>query len=115
MSGCLPPLRWGTRLILACGTLWLATLTHASLHTALSLGALPFLAGDTIKVLLAASLAAGVFQLRAKRADPNALNISVTAVAPRKDSTCEYCPFRTPGQHTGECSRHLDRAQPGFR
>ena len=59
----------GDALILACGTLWLAMLTHASLHIALNLGALPFLAGDTIKVLLAASLAAGIFQLRAKRVD----------------------------------------------
>jgi biotin transport system substrate-specific component len=59
----------GDALILACGTLWLAWLAHAGLHTAFTLGALPFLAGDTIKVLLAASLAAGIFRFRAKRAD----------------------------------------------
>jgi biotin transport system substrate-specific component len=59
----------GDALILACGALWLATLTHAELHTALALGVLPFAAGDAVKVVLAASLAFGVFQLRAKRAD----------------------------------------------
>jgi biotin transport system substrate-specific component len=59
----------GDALILTCGALWLATLTHANLHTALALGVLPFAAGDAVKVLLAASLAAGAFQLRAKRAN----------------------------------------------
>ncbi len=59
----------GDALILSCGALWLATLAHANLHTALALGVLPFAAGDAIKILLAASLAAGIFQLRARRAD----------------------------------------------
>ena len=61
----------GDALILTCGALWLAALGHTSLHTAFNLGVLPFVAGDTIKVLLAASLVAGLSRPRAVRHDAN--------------------------------------------
>jgi biotin transport system substrate-specific component len=61
----------GDALILTCGAAWLATLTHASLPTALHLGVLPFVAGDAIKVLLAASIAAGTLRLRSTRSPQN--------------------------------------------
>jgi biotin transport system substrate-specific component len=47
----------GNLIILACGALWLAVATRLSLWTALSVGALPFLAGDALKVAAAAGAA----------------------------------------------------------
>jgi biotin transport system substrate-specific component len=44
----------GALLILVAGTLWLALLTGASLAAAASLGLVPFLVGDALKVLLVA-------------------------------------------------------------
>ena len=49
----------GSALILCCGVAWLAIVTHGSLATLLRLGALPFVAGDSVKVVLAALIAAG--------------------------------------------------------
>jgi biotin transport system substrate-specific component len=54
----------GNFVILACGALWLAILTHASTQSALSLAVLPFLSGDVLKVTAAAALAAGLHRLR---------------------------------------------------
>jgi biotin transport system substrate-specific component len=47
----------GAAAILFSGSIWLAFLLHLDLTQALLLGALPFLAADAIKVLLAASAA----------------------------------------------------------
>jgi biotin transport system substrate-specific component len=56
----------GDLTILACGALWLASLTHASAHTVLNLAVLPFLAGDVLKIIAAAVLATGFQRLRRK-------------------------------------------------
>jgi biotin transport system substrate-specific component len=48
----------GSLVILFCGALWLAVLTHASAQSVITLAILPFLPGDALKVAAAASLAA---------------------------------------------------------
>ncbi len=58
----------GSVLILCCGIAWLSVITHGRLATLLRLGVLPFVAGDSLKVVLAALLAAG--WLRARRFHP---------------------------------------------
>lgn len=58
----------GDALILAGGALWLAALTHAAASSVLRVAVLPFVPGDAIKVLLAASLGAGIFRLHRSRA-----------------------------------------------
>ncbi len=50
----------GNVLILLCGAGWLATITHSSAASTLQLGVLPFVAGDGLKVLLAAAIASGL-------------------------------------------------------
>jgi biotin transport system substrate-specific component len=54
----------GSLVILTCGALWLAALTHASLPSLFTLAVLPFLPGDVLKVAAAAWLAAGWIHLR---------------------------------------------------
>jgi biotin transport system substrate-specific component len=54
----------GDLVILACGALWLAVLTHASAQSVLSLAVLPFLPGDALKIAAAAALATGFQRLR---------------------------------------------------
>jgi biotin transport system substrate-specific component len=54
----------GDLVILACGALWLAVLTHASAQSVLSLAVLPFLPGDALKIAAAAALASGFQRLR---------------------------------------------------
>ena len=54
----------GSLVILGCGALWLATLTHASAEAVVKLAVLPFLPGDALKVLAAAALAAGWVRVR---------------------------------------------------
>jgi biotin transport system substrate-specific component len=49
----------GSLLILICGALWLAVLTHASAQSLVTLAVLPFLPGDGLKVAAAAGIAAG--------------------------------------------------------
>lgn len=49
----------GNLLILACGTLWMAVLTHASAQLLLTQSVLPFLPGDALKVAAAAAITAG--------------------------------------------------------
>jgi biotin transport system substrate-specific component len=49
----------GSLLILFCGALWLAVLTHASAQSLVTLAVLPFLPGDGLKVAAAAGIAAG--------------------------------------------------------
>ncbi len=51
----------GDALILACGAGWLALATHASFARVFAMAIEPFLAGDLVKVLLAAGLASGWF------------------------------------------------------
>jgi len=54
----------GNLVILACGASWLAALTHSSVRMALTLGVLPFLPGDALKVAAAAALAFGAMRMR---------------------------------------------------
>lgn len=54
----------GDLLILACGALWLAVLTHVSVTAAFSLAVLPFLPGDALKVAAAAAAAGRLQRLR---------------------------------------------------
>ncbi|HEY1648871.1 MAG TPA: biotin transporter BioY [Terracidiphilus sp.] len=54
----------GDAAILACGGLWLGVLTHGLLLHAVTLGVLPFLPGDALKIAAAAALAAGFVRLR---------------------------------------------------
>ena len=55
----------GDAVILMCGFLWMATLTHGafsygSVKTAFALAVLPFLPGDALKVVAAAAIARGM-------------------------------------------------------
>ena len=54
----------GNLVLLACGALWLAFLTHASAQSVLTLAVLPFLPGDALKIAAAAALAVGFQRLR---------------------------------------------------
>lgn len=54
----------GNVLILAIGCLWMALFMHAAVSLVLTLSVLPFLPGDALKVIAAASLAAGWLRLR---------------------------------------------------
>jgi biotin transport system substrate-specific component len=58
----------GSLVILGCGALWLAALTHASLASVFSLAVLPFLPGDALKVAAAAGLVSGWVRLRRRAA-----------------------------------------------
>ncbi|MGB7546341.1 MAG: biotin transporter BioY [Terracidiphilus sp.] len=61
----------GDLVILAGGALWLTALTHAPARTVLSLGVLPFLPGDALKVAAAAALAAAFQRLRRTTITPH--------------------------------------------
>src|SRR5215469_6168038 len=54
----------GNLLILSIGALWLGILTHGPAPTVLMQSIIPFLPGDALKVIAAASLAAGWLRLR---------------------------------------------------
>jgi biotin transport system substrate-specific component len=54
----------GDLLILTCGALWLAALTHIAVLQATALAVLPFLAGDALKIAAAAAVASGAARLR---------------------------------------------------
>jgi biotin transport system substrate-specific component len=58
----------GSLVILACGALWLAVLTHASAQSVFTLAVLPFLPGDVLKIVAAAALATGFRRLRRRTA-----------------------------------------------
>ncbi len=49
----------GSLVILFCGALWLAVVSHASPQSVFTLAVLPFLPGDALKVAAAAGIAAG--------------------------------------------------------
>jgi len=63
-AGALTSAAAGSLIILLCGALWLATLTHASAQAIFTLGVLPFLAGDVLKIAAAAGVATGFERLR---------------------------------------------------
>jgi biotin transport system substrate-specific component len=54
----------GNVMILACGTGWLAIVTHQQISNLLSLSVVPFLPGDALKVCAAAGIAAGWLRVR---------------------------------------------------
>jgi biotin transport system substrate-specific component len=58
----------GNLVLLLCGALWLAALTHASAQSILTLAVLPFLPGDVLKIAAAAALATGFERLRRRSA-----------------------------------------------
>jgi biotin transport system substrate-specific component len=60
----------GSAAILACGALWLAVFTHGSARSAMTLGVLPFLPGDALKILAAAGVAVGLLRLRRRTTQP---------------------------------------------
>jgi biotin transport system substrate-specific component len=64
----------GNLVILACGSLWLAALTHASLPVVLTQAFLPFLPGDALKVVAAAALATGWQRLRHRNSPSSPAN-----------------------------------------
>jgi biotin transport system substrate-specific component len=63
-SGALVSATLGSLLLIAIGALWLSISLHLSAATAFSIGVLPFLLGDAIKVLAAASAALGWQRIR---------------------------------------------------
>jgi len=64
----------GNLVILSCGALWLAALTHASLSQVLTQAILPFLPGDALKVVAAAALATGWQRLRDRNSPSSPAN-----------------------------------------
>lgn len=58
----------GDLLILTCGALWLAALTHIAVMQATALAVLPFVAGDALKIAAAAGIASGAARLRRRTA-----------------------------------------------
>ena len=58
----------GSLVILFCGGIWLAILTHASVQSVFTLAVLPFLPGDALKIAAAAALATGWVRLRRRPA-----------------------------------------------
>ena len=54
----------GDLLILSCGALWLAAITHIAVMQATALAVLPFLAGDALKIAAAAAVRSGIARLR---------------------------------------------------
>jgi len=54
----------GNFVILSCGAVWLAALTHASVQSILAFSVLPFLPGDALKIAAASAIAAGYTRLR---------------------------------------------------
>ena len=54
----------GNIVILAAGTVWLATLTHQHFAHVIFLSILPFLPGDVLKIFTAAGIAAGLLKMR---------------------------------------------------
>lgn len=54
----------GSLLTLGCGGLWLAALTHGGMQSILTLGVVPFLPGEALKVAAAAGVAIGFRRFR---------------------------------------------------
>jgi biotin transport system substrate-specific component len=62
----------GNLLILLCGSLWLAIFTHAGARMVINMAILPFLPGDTLKVISAGALATAWFRFRRFRSNTEA-------------------------------------------
>lgn len=60
----------GDVVILSMGAIWLGMLTHLSARGVLAQAVVPFLPGDALKVIAAASLAAAWFRWRRRTASP---------------------------------------------
>jgi biotin transport system substrate-specific component len=58
----------GSLVILICGALWLAAITHAPAQSVFTLAVFPFLPGDALKVVSAAALASGWARLQHRSA-----------------------------------------------
>ena len=54
----------GDVVILLCGMAWLAAWTHGSMKTAFALAVVPFLPGEALKIVAAASIAKGLERVR---------------------------------------------------
>jgi biotin transport system substrate-specific component len=54
----------GNLLMLGCGALWLAALTHAPAGSILQLGVIPFLPGEGLKIAAAAGITTGYHRFR---------------------------------------------------
>jgi len=54
----------GTVVILLCGALWLAAISHASAQAVFTTAVLPFLPGDALKIAATAGLVAGFERIR---------------------------------------------------
>jgi biotin transport system substrate-specific component len=63
-AGALTSAAAGSLIILLCGAIWLAALTHASAQAVFTLAILPFLAGEALKIAAAAGAASGFERLR---------------------------------------------------
>lgn len=63
-AGALTSAAAGSLIILLCGAIWLAALTHASAQAIFTLAVLPFLVGDVLKIAAAAGVATGFERLR---------------------------------------------------
>jgi biotin transport system substrate-specific component len=63
-AGALGSTAAGNLLMLGCGALWLAVLTHGSAATALELGVFPFLPGEGLKIVAAAGVTFGYQRVR---------------------------------------------------
>ena len=63
-AGALASAAVGSLIILLCGAIWLAGLTHASAQAIFTLAMLPFFAGDVLKIAAAAGVASGFERLR---------------------------------------------------
>lgn len=63
-AACLAAAAVAELLLLSSGAVWLAVSLHLPLATAVSLGIVPFLPGDALKIVAAASLVSGWLRLR---------------------------------------------------
>lgn len=64
---------FGSVIYFTGGAAWLAVLTHQSMSVAFDLAVLPFIAGDALKVILAAAIATGVSRYFIRRKAQQAL------------------------------------------
>jgi biotin transport system substrate-specific component len=62
----------GAIVYFTCGASWLVIVTHQPMSTALRLAVWPFLAGDALKILLAAAIVNGLARRRSRQAPASA-------------------------------------------
>jgi biotin transport system substrate-specific component len=63
-AGALGSAAAGNLLMLGCGALWLAALTHGPVATILRLGVMPFLPGEGLKIAAAVGVTSGYYRFR---------------------------------------------------